>query len=138
MNNDSDYEVGYGRPPAASRFQKGQSGNPAGRRRGSKNLSNLVRQALDERLTITVNGRKRSVSKLEAALLQQANEAAKGNGKAIQLLTGLLVGAETREAVQGRGETAPSERRRRDQQVLDALKARFGNYGALEEDCGED
>ena len=31
------HDVGYGRPPAATRFVKGQSGNPAGRPRGSKN-----------------------------------------------------------------------------------------------------
>ena len=28
----ADYEVGYGRPPVHSRFRKGQSGNPRGRR----------------------------------------------------------------------------------------------------------
>lgn len=33
----SGYEVGYGKPPAAHRFQKGQSGNPKGRSKGSKN-----------------------------------------------------------------------------------------------------
>ena len=27
-----DYKVGYGKPPAAHRFKKGRSGNPAGRR----------------------------------------------------------------------------------------------------------
>lgn len=30
------YEVGYGKPPAATRFRKGQSGNPAGRPRRAK------------------------------------------------------------------------------------------------------
>jgi hypothetical protein len=28
------YDVGYGRPPRRARFQKGQSGNPGGRKRG--------------------------------------------------------------------------------------------------------
>ena len=26
-----DYEVGYGKPPAKTKFQKGKSGNPSGR-----------------------------------------------------------------------------------------------------------
>lgn len=36
-DSKSGYEVGYGKPPAAHRFQKGQSGNPKGRAKGSKN-----------------------------------------------------------------------------------------------------
>ena len=32
MNNEkNDYEVGYKKPPVATRFEKGQSGNPSGR-----------------------------------------------------------------------------------------------------------
>lgn len=33
----SDYDVGYGKPPGGTRFKPGQSGNPRGRPKGSKN-----------------------------------------------------------------------------------------------------
>lgn len=36
-----EYEVGYGKPPSASRFKKGMSGNPKGRPPGRRNLEAL-------------------------------------------------------------------------------------------------
>src|SRR5215469_15592455 len=53
----SDYEVGYGKPPRHTRFKKGQSGNPRGRPCGSKNLKTLLSEALSEPVIITENGR---------------------------------------------------------------------------------
>jgi len=38
----ASYEVGYGKPPANSRFAKGKSGNPAGRPKGAKAKSKQV------------------------------------------------------------------------------------------------
>ena len=43
-----DHAVGYGKPPVASRFQKGQSGNPEGRRRGTKKLIDLISEKLTD------------------------------------------------------------------------------------------
>lgn len=38
-----EYAVGKRKPPQHSRFKKGQSGNPSGRRKGTKNLATLVK-----------------------------------------------------------------------------------------------
>jgi hypothetical protein len=44
----SSYEVGYGRPPSHGRFRPGQSGNPQGRRRGSKDPRDLHGLVLED------------------------------------------------------------------------------------------
>ena len=61
MPNDdkTDYKVGYKRPPLHTRFRKGQSGNPRGRPRGSKNFSTLLTEALNEPVVVTEDGRRR-------------------------------------------------------------------------------
>lgn len=41
-----DYEVGYGKPPKRTRFQKGRSGNPAGRRKGAGGKHKLLENAI--------------------------------------------------------------------------------------------
>ncbi|MBO0734337.1 MAG: hypothetical protein J2P49_08490 [Methylocapsa sp.] len=84
------YEVGYGRPPAKYRFQKGVSGNPKGRSKGTKNFATLFMKAMTKSVTITENGKRKRISKLEAAVTQLANDAARGDKKAIQLAVALL------------------------------------------------
>jgi len=42
----AQYEVGYGRPPKATRFKPGCSGNPKGRPKGSKAPKTLLEEAL--------------------------------------------------------------------------------------------
>lgn len=49
-----DYEVGFGKPPKHTQFEKGRSGNPKGRPKGSKNIPMLVREIFDEK--VLVNG----------------------------------------------------------------------------------
>lgn len=41
-------KIGYCQPPAKYRFKPGQSGNPNGRPKGSKNLSSIVRELENE------------------------------------------------------------------------------------------
>jgi hypothetical protein len=95
--------VGYRRPPIATRFRPGQSGNPRGRPKGARNLSTVVAAALNERVAINENGRRRRITKLEAAVKQLVNRAASGEARATQLLLAFVQASEARSAQQGPG-----------------------------------
>ena len=86
MPNERQYTVGKGKPPEHTRFQKGQSGNRTGRRKGSKNVATLLEQVLNERVVVTENGKRRQITKLQAMLKQLANQAASGDHRAIKQL----------------------------------------------------
>lgn len=105
--SDKHYEVGYGRPPASSQFKAGQSGNPKGRPKGAKNLSTLLREELDRKVTVTLDGRPRQLTKARVAVIQQVDKAAKGDSKAFTVLMkldgtnegpGAVKGADHRES----------------------------------------
>ena len=78
-----DYEVGYGRPPKSTQFKPGQSGNPRGRKKGSKNTYTLLRDLLNKKVTVTTESGPTRLTKQQAILLQMTNKAATGDMKAI-------------------------------------------------------
>ena len=95
------YDVGYGKPPAATRFKSGKSGNPRGRPKGSANKAK--RPALNEERmksilldeayrTIKVNEGlgQISVPMAQAVIRSLAVNAVKGNQRAQRLFTELL------------------------------------------------
>jgi hypothetical protein len=88
--DERDYEVGYGKPPRHTRFGKGQSGNPRGRSRGTKNLKTLLSEALNEPVIVTENGGHRKVSKREAIVTQLVNRSATADLRAIKILLDIL------------------------------------------------
>src|ERR1700730_4570969 len=81
-----EYEVGYARPPHSTRFKKGKSGNPAGRVKGSKNVSKLLLEALGEPVVVNENGERKRITKGEAMIKQLVNKGASGDARSIQLL----------------------------------------------------
>jgi hypothetical protein len=89
-------DVGYGNPPEPTRFKKGQSGNPHGRPKGTLNVATVLERTLREKVVINENGRRKTVTKLEAAVKQLTNKAASGELKALQLLAALVRSAEER------------------------------------------
>jgi hypothetical protein len=82
----ADYEVGRGRPPAHSRFQRGRSGNPGGRKKESKNFKTILEAILASEIEITEKGRKRTATALEALITRQVHEGLKGELRAIENL----------------------------------------------------
>jgi hypothetical protein len=88
--------VGYGQPPERTRFKPGQSGNPRGRPKGASNMATVLERTLKEKVIVIENGKRKTVTKLEAAVKQLANQAASGQLKAMQLLTTLVRSAEDR------------------------------------------
>lgn len=89
-------QVGYCNPPERTRFKKGQSGNPQGRPKGTLNMATVLERTLRERVLINENGRRKTITKLEAAIKQLSNKAASGELKALQLLSALVRSAEDR------------------------------------------
>jgi hypothetical protein len=123
MPADRTYKVGYGRPPIETRFKKGVSGNPAGRKPGRRNVSSVIAAALAETVVVNENGRRRTITKLEAAFKQMANKAAGGDARATKLMIELLHQSEGRDAArEAPSNMTPQERQAADRAALAALR----------------
>lgn len=123
MTIHAQYAVGYGRPPKASQFQKGQSGNPAGRKKGSRSISEVIAKALSERVSVTMDGRRKKITKWEAACTQMANKAAAGDAKTAKQMIDILYQSEAREDARQAGAPLDAqERRESDQLILAAVR----------------
>ena len=76
--------VGYGRPPVNSQFKPGQSGNPKGRPKGSKNFATRFAEALSKPIRVRDrnNGKIRTLSKLDVMIEAITAKAMAGDPKA--------------------------------------------------------
>ena len=80
------YEVGYGKPPKNSQFQKGKSGNPKGRPKGTKSLTSIWHEIFHKPVTVTHNGKPTKMTVIAALAWQVVARAIKdGDLKALQL-----------------------------------------------------
>ena len=79
-------KVGPGKPPRHTRFKPGQSGNPKGRPKGSKNFATILQQQLTKKITITVDGKPRRMTIQEVIARRLATDSMKGTTKAMELL----------------------------------------------------
>ncbi len=82
--------TGYKRPPVASRWQKGQSGNPSGRKRGTLNLRTDLIAELEEVIQINEGGSARRITKQRALLKSLAARGIQGDARAANLILSLI------------------------------------------------
>jgi hypothetical protein len=114
--------VGFCRPPEATRFKKGVSGNPKGRPKGSLNVATAFTKALREKVVINEGGKRKTVTKLEAALKQLVNKAASGDHRSCQQLIDLARDAEVKQQASAGQDSGLTEL---DQEVLEGILKRF-------------
>ena len=116
------YDVGYGKPPMHTRFKLGQTGNPQGRPKGSKNLKTDLLEELAETMRITEGGRERRISKQRALIKAQVARGIKGNDRAAAKILDLTLKILGIEDLDDAAEKPPSQEER---EVLEALEARI-------------
>jgi hypothetical protein len=84
MVDETDYQVGYKRPPRHRRFRKGVSGNPKGRPKGTLNIATLFWKILHQKIRVNGPDGSRLMPKLEVTFNQLINRGLKGDPKAVR------------------------------------------------------
>ena len=92
-----DYTVGYKKPPKATQFKKGQSGNLKGRPKKSKNPNKLMHDILNEEMQFTENGEQKTASKREVIARTQSVKAVQGDHRATDRVFGMDETHQSRE-----------------------------------------
>jgi len=78
------YKVGFGKPPVATQFKRGNEAGP-GRPKGSKNLLTMLKEEAAVPIEVTENGKRCSLPKSQVGFRQLMNKVAQGDIKAIAL-----------------------------------------------------
>jgi Family of unknown function (DUF5681) len=82
-NNES---IGYKQPPRHHQFVPGQSGNPKGRPKGTRNFKTDLRDELSEMTSFREGGREFSISKQRALIKRLVASAIAGDARSIATL----------------------------------------------------
>ncbi len=84
------YDIGYRRPPKSGRFKKGKSGNAKGRPKGSNNFLILLEQELAKSIVVNEDGKKKTITRMQAMVKRMVAGALQGEHKALLSLVEIL------------------------------------------------
>ena len=90
MSDNDDDKPGYCKTPKNTRFKKGQSGNPRGRPKKSRTLTQILQDVADSTVEVRKDGKSVRLSRLEAMALQLSQKALAGDIRAFGQLVRYL------------------------------------------------
>ncbi len=130
MANDIDNQMGYKKPPKASQFQKGCSGNPSGRPRKAQGTPEMLAKIAKQKVLTNGKNGPQWMTKIEASFTQLLNQAASGNLKALDLLAKMMICfPETVKSKDVEDKVTSAKAK-----LLELLEARYGSSPAAESD----
>jgi hypothetical protein len=84
---DNGYRVGYRRPPIETRWKKGQSGDPRGRKpRAAESAVQTIDKLLAQPISVTLKGEAKKIPALRAILLRLQQLAVSGSARACRVI----------------------------------------------------
>lgn len=94
--NGGDYDVGYGKPPKEHQFKPGETGNAKGRPPkpirlySGDQIADDFLASIEQKITVTRDGKKTTVPTIWAIYDQQVLKAAKGDTRSAKFVVDLL------------------------------------------------
>ena len=89
-DDEKPYRVGYGRPPAETRFKPGVSGNPKGRRKKALSFSEVTEQVLNEKIEMRIGDRVLRMSNRQALVRSAIRQALTGKPRLLTVLPAIM------------------------------------------------
>lgn len=106
----------------SGRFAKGRSGNPKGRPRTANSVGSSILKAANAKVTVTENGKKHQIRKIQAAATQLANKSASGDPRSSKMLFDMAARAEAEQEAMAPKNTPITQS---DQEIVEAFLTDF-------------
>jgi hypothetical protein len=101
------FDVGYGKPPQASRFKPGQSGNPKGRPKGAIDIHLELEAELSETIYVRDGEQELQISKRRALIKSVVAKAIRGDTRAALAVIELSAKFDSESGEQGANAALP-------------------------------